>query len=163
MSLDVPSARRGWSHKKSLKRRSAGFAPQLCDRIRGLLRAGKNDEAIAALYAVTGLRPDDVVAKKLLFGRIIRGATGCLHRHSRSSLPARPPRSAACKRRPMYRQRSAAAPSAKSLRGGASEYQTGARESRSAEDSEGALASVQQMTCLGGVMDLRRRRPCRRE
>ena len=162
MSLDVPSARRGWSHKKSLKRRSAGFAPQLCDRIRGLLRAGKNDEAIAALYAVTGLRPDDVVAKKLLFGRIIRGATGCLHRHSRSSLPARPPRSAACKRRPMYRQRSAAAPSAKSLRGGASEYQP-VLEKVEALRIRGALASVQQMTCLGGVMDLRRRRPCRRE
>jgi tetratricopeptide (TPR) repeat protein len=41
--------------------------PQLYDPIRALLRAGKNDEAIVRLCALTLTRPDDLVAKELLF------------------------------------------------------------------------------------------------
>jgi hypothetical protein len=37
------------------------------DSIRALLRAGKNDEAIVQLCAMTVSRPDDLVAKELLF------------------------------------------------------------------------------------------------
>src|SRR3977135_3640229 len=37
------------------------------DVIRTLLRAGKNDEAIVQLCAITVARPDDLVAKELLF------------------------------------------------------------------------------------------------
>ncbi len=42
-------------------------APQVYEHIRALLRAGKNDEAIAKSCAVVVIRPDDVVAKELLF------------------------------------------------------------------------------------------------
>jgi hypothetical protein len=42
-------------------------APQLHDPIRGLLRAGKNDEAIIKLCSMIVTRPDDLVAKELLF------------------------------------------------------------------------------------------------
>ena len=42
-------------------------APQLYEAIRGLLRAGKNDEAIVKLAAIGAIRPDDLVAKELLF------------------------------------------------------------------------------------------------
>jgi len=42
-------------------------APQVYDYIRALLRAGKNDEAIVKLCAVSVIRPDDLVAKELLF------------------------------------------------------------------------------------------------
>jgi hypothetical protein len=42
-------------------------APELYDAIRGLLRAGKNDEAIVKLAAIGAIRPDDLVAKELLF------------------------------------------------------------------------------------------------
>src|SRR5580658_3751585 len=42
-------------------------AQPLYDPIRGLLRAGKNDEAIVKLCAVIVTRPDDLVAKELLF------------------------------------------------------------------------------------------------
>jgi tetratricopeptide (TPR) repeat protein len=42
-------------------------APQVYDRIRALLRAGKNDEAIASSCAVVVMRPDDLLAKELLF------------------------------------------------------------------------------------------------
>jgi tetratricopeptide (TPR) repeat protein len=42
-------------------------APQLYEHIRGLLRAGKNDDAIVKLCAVLVLRPDDLIAKELLF------------------------------------------------------------------------------------------------
>src|SRR5271154_1282369 len=42
-------------------------APQLYDHIRALLRAGKNDEAIARACAIAVIRPDDLIAKELLF------------------------------------------------------------------------------------------------
>jgi tetratricopeptide (TPR) repeat protein len=42
-------------------------APQLYDHIRALLRAGKNDEAIVRGCAVAVIRPDDLIAKELLF------------------------------------------------------------------------------------------------
>jgi tetratricopeptide (TPR) repeat protein len=42
-------------------------APQLYDHIRALLRAGKNDEAIVRACAVAVIRPDDLIAKELLF------------------------------------------------------------------------------------------------
>jgi len=42
-------------------------APQVYDNIRALLRTGKNDEAIAKSCAVVVLRPDDLIAKELLF------------------------------------------------------------------------------------------------
>jgi len=42
-------------------------APAVYDHIRALLRAGKNDEAIARACAVAVLRPDDLAAKELLF------------------------------------------------------------------------------------------------
>ncbi len=42
-------------------------APQVYDHIRALLRAGKNDEAIVKSCAVVVIRPDDLVAKELLF------------------------------------------------------------------------------------------------
>jgi hypothetical protein len=42
-------------------------APQVYDHIRALLRAGKNDEAIAQSCAVVVMRPDDLIAKELLF------------------------------------------------------------------------------------------------
>jgi tetratricopeptide (TPR) repeat protein len=42
-------------------------APQLYDHIRALLRAGKNDEAIVRACAVAVIRPDDLIAKQLLF------------------------------------------------------------------------------------------------
>jgi tetratricopeptide (TPR) repeat protein len=42
-------------------------APQPYQPIRALLRAGKNDEAIVLLCALTVTRPDDAVAKELLF------------------------------------------------------------------------------------------------
>ena len=42
-------------------------APQVYDQIRALLRAGKNDAAIARACAVAVIRPDDPIAKELLF------------------------------------------------------------------------------------------------
>jgi tetratricopeptide (TPR) repeat protein len=42
-------------------------APQVYDRIRALLRAGKNDEAIVMACAISVIRPDDLIAKELLF------------------------------------------------------------------------------------------------
>jgi hypothetical protein len=42
-------------------------APPLHDPIRALLRAGKNDEAIVALCAMIVTRPEDLIAKELLF------------------------------------------------------------------------------------------------
>jgi tetratricopeptide (TPR) repeat protein len=42
-------------------------APQLYDHIRALLRAGKNDQAIARTCAITVILPDDLLAKELLF------------------------------------------------------------------------------------------------
>jgi hypothetical protein len=46
---------------------NAGPAPQTYAPIRGLLRTGKNDEAIVKLCAIVVTRPDDLVAKELLF------------------------------------------------------------------------------------------------
>ena len=46
---------------------AATVAPQVYDNIRALLRAGKNDEAIARACAVAVIRPDDLIAKELLF------------------------------------------------------------------------------------------------
>jgi tetratricopeptide (TPR) repeat protein len=43
------------------------IAPQLYDHIRALLRAGRNDEAIVRACAVAVIRPDDLIAKELLF------------------------------------------------------------------------------------------------
>jgi hypothetical protein len=43
------------------------LAPQPYDAIRALLRAGKNDEAIAKACAIAIAKPDDLVAKELLF------------------------------------------------------------------------------------------------
>lgn len=43
------------------------IAPKVYEHIRALLRAGKNDEAIAMSCALTILRPDDLVVKQLLF------------------------------------------------------------------------------------------------
>jgi len=48
-------------------RESSVLAPQPHDPIRALLRAGKNDEAIVKLCAMIVTRPDDLVAKELLF------------------------------------------------------------------------------------------------
>jgi tetratricopeptide (TPR) repeat protein len=42
-------------------------APQLYDHIRALLRAGKNEQAIARACAITVILPDDLLAKELLF------------------------------------------------------------------------------------------------
>jgi tetratricopeptide (TPR) repeat protein len=42
-------------------------APQLYDHIRALLCAGRNDEAIVRACAVAVIRPDDLIAKELLF------------------------------------------------------------------------------------------------
>ena len=42
-------------------------APQVYDHIRALLRAGRNDEAIVRSCAITVIRPDDLIAKELLF------------------------------------------------------------------------------------------------
>jgi tetratricopeptide (TPR) repeat protein len=42
-------------------------SPRLYEPIRALLRAGRNDEAIVRLCALTVMRPDDLVAKELLF------------------------------------------------------------------------------------------------
>jgi hypothetical protein len=42
-------------------------APQVYDAIRALLRAGKNDDAIVRLCAIGTIRPDDLVARELLF------------------------------------------------------------------------------------------------
>jgi hypothetical protein len=42
-------------------------APQPYDVIRALLRAGKNDEAIVKACAIAIARPDDLIAKELLF------------------------------------------------------------------------------------------------
>src|SRR5271165_3486860 len=42
-------------------------APQVYDAIRGMLRAGKNDQAIAKLAAIGAIRPDGLVVKELLF------------------------------------------------------------------------------------------------
>jgi hypothetical protein len=42
-------------------------SPRLYEPIRALLRAGRNDEAIVRLCALTVTRPDDLVAKELLF------------------------------------------------------------------------------------------------
>jgi tetratricopeptide (TPR) repeat protein len=42
-------------------------APELYDNIRALLRAGRNDQAIARACAVTVILPNDVIAKELLF------------------------------------------------------------------------------------------------
>jgi predicted Zn-dependent protease len=47
-----------------------GTMPQAVDQhdpIRGLLRAGHNDEAIVRLCAITITRPDDLLARELLF------------------------------------------------------------------------------------------------
>src|ERR1700724_2889231 len=41
--------------------------PPRHDPIRALLRAGRNDEAIVQLCAITVTRPDDLEAKELLF------------------------------------------------------------------------------------------------
>lgn len=46
---------------------SPPLAPQLHDSIRTLLRTGKNDEAIVKLCATIVTRPDDLVAKEMLF------------------------------------------------------------------------------------------------
>jgi tetratricopeptide (TPR) repeat protein len=43
------------------------IAPQLYEHIRALLRAGKNDEAIARASGINVIVPDDVVTKELLF------------------------------------------------------------------------------------------------
>ena len=48
----------------------SGTLPQPAERynaIRALLRAGKNDEAIVQLCAITVSDPQDLVAKELLF------------------------------------------------------------------------------------------------
>src|ERR1700730_3508267 len=42
-------------------------SPRLYDHIRALLRAGKNDDAIVKLCAILVIRPEDLVAKELLF------------------------------------------------------------------------------------------------
>jgi tetratricopeptide (TPR) repeat protein len=42
-------------------------APELYNHIRALLRAGRNDQAIARACAITVILPDDLVAKELLF------------------------------------------------------------------------------------------------
>lgn len=42
-------------------------APELYDHIRALLRAGRNDQAIARACAVSVILPNDVIAKELLF------------------------------------------------------------------------------------------------
>src|SRR5579862_5893803 len=42
-------------------------APQVYDHIRALLRAGRNDEAIVKSCAITLIRPEDLIAKELLF------------------------------------------------------------------------------------------------
>ena len=42
-------------------------APELYEAIRGSPRCGKNDEAIVKLAAIGAVRPDDLVAKELLF------------------------------------------------------------------------------------------------
>lgn len=42
-------------------------APQVYDYIRALLRAGRNDEAIVKSCAITLIRPEDLIAKELLF------------------------------------------------------------------------------------------------
>jgi len=42
-------------------------APQVYDAIRALLRAGKNDEAIVKLCAISAIAPDDLIAKELMF------------------------------------------------------------------------------------------------
>jgi hypothetical protein len=42
-------------------------APQLYNHTRALLRAGKNDAAIARSCAIAVIRPDDLVTKELLF------------------------------------------------------------------------------------------------
>ncbi len=42
-------------------------APEVYDHIRALLQAGKNDEAIVKSCAVAVIRPDDLIAKELLF------------------------------------------------------------------------------------------------
>jgi tetratricopeptide (TPR) repeat protein len=42
-------------------------APQVYDAIRALLRAGKNDDAIVRLCAIGTIRPDDLIARELLF------------------------------------------------------------------------------------------------
>ena len=47
--------------------RSNNGLAELYDRIRALLRAGKNDEAIVKLCAMAVIRPDDPVARELLF------------------------------------------------------------------------------------------------
>src|SRR5271165_2824909 len=41
-------------------------APQLYDHVRALLRAGRNDQAIASACAITVILPDDLLAKELL-------------------------------------------------------------------------------------------------
>jgi len=46
---------------------NAGPTPQFYDPIRALLRAGRNDEAIVKLCPIIVTRPDDLVAKELLF------------------------------------------------------------------------------------------------
>ena len=43
------------------------IAPKVYEHIRALLRAGKNNEAIATSCALMIIRPDDLVAKELLF------------------------------------------------------------------------------------------------
>lgn len=45
----------------------SGVAPQVYESVRALLRAGRNDEAIAWACAIVVLRPDDMIAKELLF------------------------------------------------------------------------------------------------
>src|ERR1700744_1311141 len=42
-------------------------APQVYDGLRALLLAGKHDDAIVRLCAISTIRPDDLVARELLF------------------------------------------------------------------------------------------------
>ena len=54
-------------HESETIASNTGPAPDLYGPIRELLRAGKNDEAIVRFCAIVVIRPDDLVAKELLF------------------------------------------------------------------------------------------------